>query len=332
MTIGPVSNSHREISVTEPVSPALERVKVMLFKPFNLGKWFIIGFCAWLAYLGESGGGGGFNGRTNFDNHNPTAGSFRHDYFQAREYVLNNLVWIVPVAASAVILLLALWLLILWLSSRGKFMFLHCVALDKAEVSVPWSKFGHQADSLFWFRAVLGVLSMVLMLPPAAFSALLVVRMVLRGEANIPAVLVAAGLCLLCFLLVIVFALIQKFTNDFVVPIMFLRRGRCLAAWKEFWGLLAGHAGLFVLYILFQIVLALAIGIIVLTAFIVTCCIACCLMIIPYLGTVVLLPVLVFKQSYPLYFLQQFGADYDVFLPKPPAPAMTGIPTAPDMP
>ena len=46
MTIGPVSNSHREISVTEPVSPALERVKTMLFKPFDPGKWFVIGFCA----------------------------------------------------------------------------------------------------------------------------------------------------------------------------------------------------------------------------------------------------------------------------------------------
>ena len=59
MTIGPVTNSHREISVTEPVSPALERVKTMLFKPFDLGKWFTIGFCAWLAFLGKGGGGGG---------------------------------------------------------------------------------------------------------------------------------------------------------------------------------------------------------------------------------------------------------------------------------
>ncbi len=332
MTIGPVSNSHREISVTEPVSPALERVKTMLFKPFDPGKWFVIGFCAWLAYLGEGGGDGGFNGRTNFDNHNPTAESFRHDYFQAREYVLNNLVWIVPVAASAVILLLALWLLILWLSSRGKFMFLHCVALDKAEVSVPWTKFGHEADSLFWFRAVLGFAGMVLALPPIVFAGALVVRMVVRGEVNIPAVMMAVGLCLLFFLLAIVFALIQKFTVDFVVPIMFLRRSRCLAAWKEFWGLLASHAGLFTLYILFQVVLGMAIGIIVLTAIIVTCCIACCLMIIPYIGTVVLLPVLVFKQSYPLYFLQQFGSDFDVFPPKSPASPPAGLPSQPDMP
>ena len=50
----PPSSRPREISVAEPVAPALERVKQMLFKPFDLAKWITIGFCAWLAELGES--------------------------------------------------------------------------------------------------------------------------------------------------------------------------------------------------------------------------------------------------------------------------------------
>jgi len=69
----------------------------------------------------------------------------------------------------------------------------------------------------------------------------------------------------------------------------------------------------------------MAIGIMVLGAIIITCCIAGCLMIIPYIGTVLLLPVLVFKQSYPLYFLRQFGPGYDVFPPASPAPPVTGL-------
>jgi hypothetical protein len=334
MTIGPVTNSHREISVTEPVSPALERVKTMLFKPFDIGKWFTIGFCAWLAFLGEGGsGGGGFNNafKNNFNTNNsgPAGDSLRHGYHQARDYVLNNLDWIIPAAAGAMILLLALWLLILWLSSRGKFMFLHCVALDKAEVAEPWNKFEREANSLFWFRLVLGLIGMVLMLPMLAFIAVLIVRMVLRGEPDAAGIMMAAGLGLAFFLLAIVFALVHKFTADFVVPILFLRGGRCLAAWREFWGLLANNAGLFALYILFQIVLGMAIGIIVLGAVLITCCIAGCLMMIPYLGTVLLLPVLVFKRSYPLYFLRQFGPGYDVFPPPPPAPLVTGLPPPP---
>src|ERR1035438_1307093 len=189
MTIGPVTNSHREISVTEPVSPALERVKTMLFKPFDLGKWFIIGFCAWLAFLGEGGGGGGgfnnvFNNNFNGNNSGPAGNSLRHGYHHARDYVANNLDWIIPVAAGAMILLLALWLLILWLSSRGRFMFLHCVALDKAEVAEPWNKFEREANSLFWFRLVVGLFGMVVMLPLLAFIAAGIVRMVLRGEPD----------------------------------------------------------------------------------------------------------------------------------------------------
>ena len=121
----------------------------------------------------------------------------------------------------------------------------------------------------------------------------------------------------------IVFAIIKKFTADFVVPIMFLRGGKCRAAWKEFYGLLATHPGQFALYILFQIVLAMAIGVIVFGAIIITCCIACCLMALPYLGTVLLLPVLIFKRAYPLYYLAQYGPQYDVF-PPPPAPPMAG--------
>jgi hypothetical protein len=119
MPIGPVTTPPREISVAEPVSPALERVKRVLFRPFDLGKWFIIGFCAWLAQLGE----GGFGGNYNFGPHQGTnsGDSFRHSFERARDYVLDNLNWIVPLAAGLVVIFLSLWLLFLWLNSRGKF-------------------------------------------------------------------------------------------------------------------------------------------------------------------------------------------------------------------
>lgn len=142
MTIQPPSNRPREISVTEAIEPAYERVKQMLFKPFDLTKWIIIGFCAWLAGLGESGGGGGFNGFNggshNFNgNDGHPAEELRHFYHQARDYVMDNLGWIIPVIIFLVVLGVTLWLLILWLSSRGKFMFLHCVVWDRAEVEEP---------------------------------------------------------------------------------------------------------------------------------------------------------------------------------------------------
>ena len=142
-----------------------------------------------------------------------------------------------------VLLVVVLWLLVLWLSSRGKFMFLHCVALDKAEVAEPWTKFAGAANSLFRFRIGLGLVGMILTLPLLVFIGLAIVRMVLQGEVDVAGVMTAVVLGLIFVLVAVVLAIVRKFTVDFVVPIQFLRGGGCLAAWREFCGLLAAKPG-----------------------------------------------------------------------------------------
>jgi hypothetical protein len=316
MNIQPLPNYQREISVTEAVEPAYERVKLILFKPFNLSKWFVIGFCAWLAGLGESGGspGGGGNS-TNFDNQQAS-----HYYQQARDYVVANYAWIIPLAAALVVLLLAIFVLVVWLSSRGKFMFLHCVAGNVAEVEVPWSKYARQANSLFWFRIAVSLAGMVLWLPLLVFIIIDISRMFRRGEADVVGVLLAVASVLALMLASLVLVLIRKFTMDFVVPIQFLRGSGCTAAWREFLGLLSAHPGKFTIYILFQIVLGMAIAALIGAAILATLCIACCLMSLPYIGTVFLLPVIIFKRAYSLYYLAQYGPQFDVFPPEPAQP------------
>jgi hypothetical protein len=327
MSIQPLSSRPREISVTEAIEPALDRVKVMLFKPFDFTKWIVIGFCAWLAGLGESSGGfTGFNGGPHGDNNQPGE-QIRNFYHQASDYVLANLDWIVPLFGFLVLAFLAVWLVLLWLNCRGKFMFLHCVVCNQAEVEAPWRKYAGVANSLFRFRLVLGLAVMLLLLPLLGFLVADILHMVLRDEADLPGVLLAVALGLALVLFSIVCAIIHKFTVDFVVPLMFLRGGTCLSAWREFLGLLGARPGHFVIYLLFLIVLHIVISILVLTAFLVTCCIACCLLLIPFLGTVLLLPILIFKRAFPLYYLAQFGPQYDVFAP-PPAPPQPAAPPA----
>jgi hypothetical protein len=320
--IQPVTTPPREINVVEPISPALERVKRVLFQPFDLGKWFVIGFCAWLAFLGE-GGGFNFHVPGGGGGHGCGGENLRHEFEHAKDYVLSNLDWIIPLAAFLVVIGLGLGLLILWLNSRGKFMFLHCVALDKAEVSKPWSQFTHEGNSLFLFRLGLGLIGWVLTLPLVVLIIVMIFRMVQRGEPDVGGILGAVGLGLVLVGLAIVFAIIHKLTTDFVVPIMFLRRNRCLKAWRELWTLLSANAGQFVLYFLFSIVLAMAIGLMVMVVMFATCC-CCCLMLLPYVGTVLLLPVLMFKRCYSLCFLAQFSPEYDVF--PPAAPPMPVVP------
>ena len=296
------------VSVLDPLTPAFERVKTVLFRPFDLGRWFTIGFCAWLAYLGGGGGGGG--GGPRWQSRPRDVGQGFH---QAKEFILDNVYWIVPVAVMGVILVIAVHLLFTWLSSRGRFMFLHCVAEDKAEVKIPWTKFRKNANSLFLFRIVVGIIGFLM----AAIFGLIVLFVALSMKAalgfNVFTITGAILSALLFITLAIVFALIQKFTMDFVVPVMFLRTTSCVAAWREFLALLSTNKARFTLYILFQIVIAIAIGAIVLTAALVTCCCAACILAIPYIGTVLMLPVLVFKRAYSLYYFQQFGPQFDVF-------------------
>ena len=303
------------ISVIDPISPAFERVKLILFKPFDIGKWFVIGFCAWLAFLGSGGGGGGPN--FSYRQHRP---GFEADqaFHQAKDFVFDNLHWIIPSVIVVAVLIIVIGLVITWLSSRGRFMFLHCVALNKAEVKVPWRKFRRQANSLFLFRIVVGIISFVfiaLLIGVVAFAAIIAART--HAHIGAPAIV---GLILLSIIIIvpvaIAFALLLKFTNDFVVPIMYLRAYTCTDAWREFWTLLTSNKGRFILYILFQIVIGFAIGAIVFAAICITCCCAACILAIPYIGTVLMLPLLVFKRAYSLLYFRQFGPTFDVFIPE----------------
>ncbi len=302
------------VSVIEPISPALEKVKMILFKPFELRKWFVIGFCAWLAFLGSGGGGG--NGGGGGPGGRPP--DVREGFGEAKEFVIENLAWIIPVALTVVVLIIVLWLVFTWLSSRGRFMFLHCVAENKAEVKVPWTKFRQHANSLFLFRIVLGLIGFAAIGLPCLLAVGLIAIMVASNIPGAAAVLGFVMIGLIIFAISIALFLVGKFTMDFIVPIMFLRTTSCTAGWRELLTILSVNKARFVLYILFQIVIAIAIGAIFSIGFCIGCCLCCVsvLLLIPYIGTVILLPLLIFKRAYSLYYLRQFGPEFDVFRPE----------------
>ena len=126
----------------------------------------------------------------------------------------------------------------------------------------------------------------------------------------------------------IVFGLIGKFTVDFVVPIMYSRTTSCVEAWRVLLDVMAFNKARFVLYVLFQLAIGLVIGALMVGAACVTCCCACCLFAIPYIGTVVLLPIHVFTRSYSLYYLAQYGAEFEVIAAEPVTPAPGDVPPA----
>lgn len=318
-----MNGEQSHVSVVEPLTPAIERVKTILFRPFDLGKWFVIGFCAWLAELGKpkgggNGGGGGggdggpqfsFRGRPDLEEIVEQA---KDGIETVRIFIEENMHWILPVAIVGAVVVIILWLLIMWLSSRGRFMFLHCVVENKGEVAIPWNKFSRHANSLFVFRIVVGLINLVAVIV-AVFAGILLFAGAAMSGSGVAAVLIVVSIFILMIALGVVLFLIQKFTTDFVVPIMFLRRESCSAAWREFLAVLTANSGRFVLYVLFQIAIWIVIMFLIIALICVTCCCAACILGIPYVGTVLLLPILVFQRSYSLYYLRQYGPAFDIF-------------------
>ena len=53
---------------------------------------------------------------------------------------------------------------------------------------------------------------------------------------------------------------------------------------------------------------------------------ACCLAVLPYVGTVLLLPLSVFKRSYSVFFLEQFGREWRMVAAAPELSPDSGRP------
>jgi hypothetical protein len=312
------------VSVIDPITPAIERVKTVLFRPFDLGKWFVIGFSAWLAELGpkgggNGGGGGGRGGGAPFRRGDIPAEA-REFFESAKGYIMANLHWIAPVVVFLVVIGVAIGLLVIWLRSRAQFSLLYCVAQNKSEFWIPWRQYRQHGGSLFAFRVVLGI---VWFLTAGAFLTLSIGLGIASYETLGFNVLTISGIVTSALLFIssmIVFGLIGMFTTDFVVPIMYRHALTCRQGWRMFLEILSHNQGRFILYAIFHVVIGMVIAVLVVAIACGTCLIACCLFVIPYIGAVALLPFKVFRRSYSLYYLAQYGPDFYVFAPEPVEP------------
>ena len=128
-------------------------------------------------------------------------------------------------------------------------------------------------------------------------------------------------LLLICPILLVAFgaAYIDLFLRSFVVPIMYKERLKTNAAWRRFAPVLKARLGWFLLYGIWLLVLMIGVVFAVLILVLVTCCLAGILLVIPYIGTVLLLPLYVGLRALSLEFLAQFGDEFKLFPEPQPA-------------
>ena len=313
-----MNGSEPNIEIFKPFGEAFELMKKILFQPFDLKKWFIIGFAAWLANLGR--GGGSFNYQFN-----------RREEAQKIKEAISQIPHPILVLGISLLVVLVLVLIVLfsWLRARGGFMFIDCIVKNRAVIAEPWREFRKEGNSYFLFSLVVTFVLIV-------FAALLALPLIVlafkgryflhlhRDRLDLYVILIIAAWIFVILLVIIAWALIASF----MVPVMYRRRCRAYEAFRAALSLIAAHPGEILLYCLFLVVLAIATGLISCFAICATFCIAA----LPYIGTVILLPVFILFRSFSLVFLRQFGPDYDVwvtFMPPEFAPALSGMPPMP---
>ena len=131
-------------------------------------------------------------------------------------------------------------------------------------------------------------------------------------------------------LLLLGLAYVSMLLENFVIPEMYKHRIDGREAWRRIGALHRRHPARFVLFALWLLLLLMAAGFVTMAFVLLTCCIGGILLIIPYLGAVISLPITLFFRSLGPEFLRQFGREHDLWENAPdPYGFGAGSPLAP---
>jgi hypothetical protein len=297
-------------SAADAISRAVERSKQLLF-PVKIEKWFALGFTVFLAQCGEGGGSGSLptnipsSGSSPFGSGGTVSSELQRGLEEALRVFRADIALYVSIGVGTLLLAMGVWLFVVWFSSRAKLMLVESLVWDRVDVSAQWTRAGELGLSLFKFRALLGSGAFLVLL--GTFAAALAVGLpsFLLGNFWGPRAWAAYATWGSGALLVgVPVAIAAALLDDFVVPLMVLRNLRVGDAWRACRAeVLAGNIGGLFLFYLLRFVLGIGVAMI---AAVLTC-MTCCLTAVPYLGTVILLPVFVCSRAYSLCYLEQLG-------------------------
>ncbi|MFT4593404.1 MAG: hypothetical protein ACI9JK_001116 [Phycisphaerales bacterium] len=290
---------HKKISVVDPITPAWNHMVLILFKPFEFKKWLTLGFCAFLSQCSE-GGGSGFN-------YFPKTGN---TYQGMYGWIENNFSTFITIACLALFAILALIFFLVWISSRGNFMLIDGIVKNRGAISEPWNEYKREGNSLCLFSICLMLLYIIVFVVLGASSFAIAIPDVQSQEFTGfgIAAIVVGSIFLLLYILASVF--VAFFVKIFVIPTMYIKRISAMEAWKIAWvELHQPNRWSSVLLLLMVLLFSLGAGFTAMFAVCATCCIGA----LPYVSSVLLLPIAVFFTCYSLCYIQQFGAEWTFF-------------------
>lgn len=346
------------MKLLDSFSLAWDRMVLLLFKPFSIKRWCLIGFSAFLASFitGEgsnmnfpSGGGSSYG-----DDKKSAAATINqvwslasetHASFSRGQTAMPMVktggtslvaasattwspekwgleVWL-PIIVGAVVIFLAVIVVLMWLGCRGQFMLVDNLVKGTALVKAPWKEFKGPANSFFGFYLVIFGASLVALLGfgGAGFAYYKLVPYAETWGYWTPAVL--GGLVFIAVF--VVFGVVMFFIREFGVLWMYKNGGTAWAASRQVLALGGQHPVDFILYLIIRIVIAIATALLGCVAG----CLTCCLGFLPYVGSVLLLPLTTFRVWYSVECFAGLGPDCDVRVATPPPQPPPSLPEPP---
>ena len=298
------------IQFLKPLSNGFNRMKAALFKPFDLKKWFVVGFTAFLAGLGDGSSGG--DGNAGGNGNDMDFGVVLDAPYSAWSWLQDHPTYY-SLAIMGIIFVVGLIVVLLWLSSRGKFMFLYNVVTDRAEIAKPWRQYTRLGNSLFLWRLAFVIVVLTLFVTFFINVWQHTHQLYFNQSETVPfTYLVQMGFLFLLLLLAV--AYIDMLLSAFVVPIMYKHNKTATNAWGTFLSIHWSHFSSFLLFGVLRLVLFLGIGAMLLVFGLFTCCLGFILLALPYINSVVTLPISFTLRAFSLDFLAQFGDEFNVFL------------------
>jgi hypothetical protein len=242
------------LSAADAIAPAVQRTRDFLFQPFRLGTYLKL--C--LVALITEGLGGNFQGSHGgghaLHHHHPAS-------FAGAPFAITS-GWI-AVAVAAALALLVLGLLVLYLVTRLRFAYFHCLVHNTKEVGPGWQLYGPQAARFFWLNIGVGVFFLLVLLVvalPFAAGFWGVWRQVQAGGQPEVGAILALALPLIPIFLLFVLAgiVVDVVLRDLMLPHYALENASAGDAWYAVWSRIRAEKGSFALYGLVRVILPVA--------------------------------------------------------------------------
>lgn len=290
----------------DALDPTRDRVRSLLFTPFDATVWINFGVIIFLGRLFNiTGMGLGLPSRSL-----PKVKTL-HD---AQTWFYENMATVVLIGLVALLVSLVVGTALAWLRSRGQLMLVRAVAYSDHRIESNWKETGGLTNSLFFFRVALLLSGMAngLIFGVATVG---IVAYVYRNVTHDPALLFLAAAPTSLIWLTVQFTIsgASALLSDFVVPLMVRNQSSCIQAWRVFGGLVTGNMWALQIFYLVRFCILL---IIAFTGFLVGC-FTCSLGFLPVIHHAALSPLYLFDRVYSLSVLEQLGPEYTI-KPRPP--------------